>query len=122
MSELLEQRACIKFCLRNQISAAQTYKMLLKAFGEQTISKKNVYKWYKQFKEGRERIEDEERSGRPSTSTDDAHVQKIKELVQENRQITIRELADIVGISKGSVNTILKNVLRLKPVTSRKLE
>ena len=32
------------------------------------------------FKEGRERVDDEPRPGRPSTSTDDQHVDKIQEL------------------------------------------
>ena len=48
--------------------------MLQKAFGDLTMSHKNVYKWYKDFKEGRERVDDLERPGRPSTSTDKQHV------------------------------------------------
>ena len=62
--------------------------MLQKAFGDLTKSQKNVYKWYKDFKEGRERIDDLERPGRPSTSTDEQHVNQIKELVQKNRRLT----------------------------------
>lgn len=68
MSETTQQRSCIKFCVRNEISAAETLKMLQKAFGEQALSKTRVYEWYKMFKEGREIIEDEVRPGRPSTS------------------------------------------------------
>ena len=67
MSDLIEQRSAIKFCLRNEISAAETLSMFRKAFGNSTMSQKNVYKWYKDFKEGRERVDDLERSRRPST-------------------------------------------------------
>ena len=88
--------------------------MLQKAFGDLTMSQKNVYKWYKDFKEGRERIDDLERPGRPSTSTDEQHVNQIKELVHKNRQLTVIYLTDIVGISEGSVKTILKDHLGLK--------
>ncbi|CAK9826080.1 Protein GVQW3 [Anthophora retusa] len=79
--------------------------MLRKAFGDQAMSKKNVYKWYKEFQDGRESIEDKEHQGRPSTSTDESHVEEIKKLVLQNRRLTIKDLSDTVGISNGSVNT-----------------
>lgn len=91
MSDLIEQRSAIKFCLRNEFSAAETLRMLQKAFGDSTMSQKNVYKWYKDFKEGRKRVDDLERSGRPSTSTDEQHVNEIKELVLKNRQTVNKE-------------------------------
>ena len=63
MSEFVEQRSAIKFCLRNEMSVAETFRMLQKAFGDLSISQKNVYKSYKDFKEGRERVDDLERPG-----------------------------------------------------------
>ena len=48
--------------------------MLQKASGDLTMSQKNVYMWYKDFKKGRERVDDLERPGRPSTSTDEQYV------------------------------------------------
>jgi len=46
-----EQSSAIKCCLRNEISAVKTLRMLRKAFGDSTKSQKNVYKWYKDFKQ-----------------------------------------------------------------------
>ena len=90
--------------------------MLQKAFGDLSMSQKNVYKWYKDFKEGRERVDDLERLGRPSRSTDEQHVNQIKELVHKNRRLTIRDLADTIGISRGSLNTVSKDILDRKLV------
>ena len=112
MSEFVEQRSDIKFCLRNEILVAETVRMLQKACSDLTMSQKNVYKWwYKDFKGGRERVDDLERPGRPSTSTDEQHVNQIKKWVHKNRRLTIRDLADTIGILKGSLNTVSKDIL-----------
>ena len=78
MSGFVEQKSAIKFCLRNESSVAETFRMLQKAFSDLTISQKNVYKRYKDFKEGRERVHDLERPGLPSISADEQHVNQIK--------------------------------------------
>ena len=55
--------------------------------GDLSMSQINVYKWYKDFKEGRERVDNLERPGRPSTSTAKQQVNQIKELVHKNRRL-----------------------------------
>jgi transposase len=76
--------------------------MLQKAYGESAMIKTSVYEWYKRFHDGREDVEDDERSGRPSTSIIHENVKKVKKMVINDRRITIRELADEVDISIGS--------------------
>ena len=88
MSEFVQQRSAIKLCLRHVISVADTFRMLQKAFGDLIMWQKNAYKWYKDFKKGRERVDDLERPGPPSTSTDEQHVNQIKELAHKNRRLT----------------------------------
>ena len=64
-------------------------------------------------------MEDDERSGRPSTSTDDDHVDKINRLVRENRRLTVRELAEEGNISVGSCYEILTEKLRMHRVAAK---
>ena len=91
MSEIIQQRSAIQFCLLNGINATE---MLKKAYGDRALPKSTTYYWYKIFKDGRERVEDKERLGRPSTLTDDDHIQKVKDLVLVSRRLTIRDIAD----------------------------
>ena len=93
--------------------------MLTKAYGESAMSKTRVYEWYKRFQDGREDVEDDERSGRPSTSTTDENVEKVKEMVMNDRRITIREVDDDVGISIGSCHEIFPNVLGMRHVAAK---
>ena len=43
--------------------------MLKEAFGDNALEQTQNYEWFKGFKNGRISVDDEERSGRPSTGT-----------------------------------------------------
>ncbi|UYV76531.1 hypothetical protein LAZ67_14001018 [Cordylochernes scorpioides] len=67
-----------------------------------TLDRSNVYQWYKMFSEGREDVNDEERAGRPSTSTTDEKINEVEKMIFANRRITVREVAEDLNISIGS--------------------
>jgi len=46
------------------------------------------------------------RPGRPSTSTNEGHVERFRSSIRGNRRLTVREVADEVGISIGSCHQI----------------
>ncbi|EGI63873.1 FLJ37770-like protein [Acromyrmex echinatior] len=54
MNEKIEQRICLKFCIANGISYAESLKMLQKAYGESILSKTRAYEWYSALKSGRD--------------------------------------------------------------------
>jgi hypothetical protein len=54
--------------------------MLCEAFGEHSLSQTAVFEWHSRFKVGRVSVEDDEHSGRPSTSKTAENVKKIREL------------------------------------------
>ena len=59
--------------------------MLKVAYGECTVSKKSVFKWYKLFTEDREDVNDDARPGWPSTSTANENTGAVQKIVMENR-------------------------------------
>ena len=65
MQENIEQRYAIKFCVKLNKSATGTVASLTKAYENATLSRTMVFKWHKAFKEDRENVEDDSRSGRP---------------------------------------------------------
>ena len=84
----------------------RTFEMLTVAFGESTMNRTQVQLWYNRFKKGREDVNDDAPPNRPSTSTTDENIKAVKKIIFDNHRITIREVADNVGISFGSCQVI----------------
>jgi histone-lysine N-methyltransferase SETMAR len=84
-----EQSANIKFCFKLRKTAAETLEYLKTVYGDEALKKTAVYDWFKRFKNGQESLEDEERSGQPSTSKNDETIEKVKNLVQSDRRLRI---------------------------------
>ena len=74
---------------------------MIVAFGAPTMSRTQVRLWHNWFTEGGEDVNDDIRPGRPSTSTTDENIEAVKKIILDNRRITIREVADDVGILFG---------------------
>jgi hypothetical protein len=64
----IEQRLCIKFYVKLGKFVTEILEILREAFGEHYLSRKAVFEWNSLFKAGSVSAEDDERSGRPSTS------------------------------------------------------
>jgi hypothetical protein len=68
MDGKIEQCVCIKFCEKLGESATETLEMLCEASGEHYLSQIAVFECHSCFKAGQASDEDDECSGRPSTS------------------------------------------------------
>lgn len=80
------------------------------------MSNLRTYKWVKRFLDCCENIEDDKCPARLSTSTVDDYVEKVKNMIMDNRRITIREILDDVGILIGLCHAICTDVLSIKRV------
>jgi len=105
----LQQRVCIKFCVKNGYNGVKILEMLGNCFGSDTLKKTAVYEWHEHFKSDHESIGDDECSGRPSTSKTDENINKVREMLINNHKLTIRELAEDLNIAYGSIQDIVVN-------------
>ena len=76
MADLKEQRFCIKFFFLLGKTAAENVTMLREAFKEETLSQASVYERFSRFKRGDMSLEDQPRSGCPSTCRTDENIKK----------------------------------------------
>ena len=78
-----------------------------------------ICRWIKKFKDGESVIKDGHRSGRPTTSVTKSHVAAVKELIEKDGRYAVQDIAGQLGISQGSVHTILTKKLRLRKICAR---
>ncbi|KAG8233976.1 hypothetical protein J437_LFUL014495 [Ladona fulva] len=114
---MTEQRANIKFCVKLGKTDDETCQLIQRVYGTEALSKKQIKKWFNRFRDGRESIEDDSRSGPPSNNSE--NVRKVTEFLRTDCRVTIRLIEQFTGISKSTVNRILNNELCMKSVSNR---
>ena len=111
-----EIRIYIKCRIRLNIDSKQIFNELCGIYGPQTISMRTVFRWVKAFKAGKFSVEDDTRPGRPKTSVTKANIAAVKIVVEQDAQLSVKDVASCTGISEGSVQTILKKRSDLRKV------
>jgi hypothetical protein len=81
MDGKIEHHVCIKFCVKLNKSSMETTEMPREAF----FKPDSVLEWHSCFKADQVSVEDDKRSGRPSTSKTTEDVEKIRELIHKDR-------------------------------------
>lgn len=88
-----EVRGVIRFLLAKNYRPIDIYRQICDVYGNGIMSESRVRQWCIDFKNGRTKVHDEDRSGRPSLVTDELVV-KINEKIRVNRRFTITELSE----------------------------
>lgn len=115
-----DQRVCIKFCVKNEKSEAEIYEMLQKAYGKASLSRYIVCEWVRCFKKDRDLgQEDAQWSGKHSAACNDANVEKLRQKIDEDRRLTVKEIADDLAISQEAVQSILTVNLGMKRIAAK---
>jgi len=99
----LEQRYAIKFCLKLGKSGSETLQLLRTAYGDAVLPSAQVLRWHKTFIDGRKSVEDERRAGPPTSRTENS-VARVKAVLDRDRRLSVRLVAEEVGLPKTDVH------------------
>ena len=64
-------------------------------------------------------VGEDPKPGRPSTSTNEDHVDRVRAVIRGNRRLTVREVAEEVGISIRSCHQIFTQKLKIRRVSAK---
>ena len=115
----LDQRINLKFFVKLKKMPTESLKMLQEAYRDQAMSRARVFEWHRRFREGEEDVEDKPRSGRPSSSKTDENVEAVRQAVRGDRRLTVRMIAEQVGIDRQTVWQIITEELRMRKICAK---
>ena len=96
-----KQRVAIKFCFKAGLSVTETLILVQKACGNEPLNRSRLFRWYSQFRDGRELVVDE-RGGHPKLTPTEVNIAAIADFVKNYSQITSRMIADSLNIPSSS--------------------
>lgn len=117
--EKLEKRAVIKYFYLKGFTPKEIKEEMDSTLGDSSPSYSMVKQWVAELKMGRTSTSDERRSGRPVEVTTPEMIEKIHQIVLEDRRLKVHEIAEICGISTERVRNILHNHLDMNKLCAR---
>lgn len=97
-----EIRAVIRYLVVKGKAPVEIFNEVKTVYGAKIMNRTSVYKWCREFKNGRTSVHDDQRSGRPPIVTDE-RVKKIDNVVRDDRRLTLDELSAMFPEISGSL-------------------
>ncbi|XP_065662665.1 histone-lysine N-methyltransferase SETMAR-like [Hydra vulgaris] len=117
--EKFEYRAYIKTRALLGVSAQAISDELVLVHGNQAPKYSIVAKWATLFKDGRESLEDDPRSGHPRTTYTAKNIERVRAMIEENPHATHDIIEALTSINRFTINEIIHNSLKKRKLTSR---
>ncbi|KAG5315365.1 SETMR methyltransferase, partial [Pseudoatta argentina] len=104
-SRQCEIRSVIRYLVWKGKTPVEVYNEVKTAYGDKGMNRTSVFKWCREFKNGRTSVHDDQRSGRPSILTDD-----IVEKIENASGVPLSELGKILQVDESTVSKRLKGL------------
>jgi len=114
-----DQRPYIKIETLRGKTPTEIHSSQMEVCGVETVDRSTISRWAQSFREGRLSIENDPKSGRPRTSTDDQSVERVLQILEGDRRMTCEEIAHCAGISRASAYRILTERLHKRRTAAR---
>jgi hypothetical protein len=83
------------------------------------MGRSQTFQWFSRFKTGRTSTDVDEHSGRPVSNSMPEMIERMCQIICEDRRRTIDEVNMLVGISNGPCRKILTEDLKMRRVASK---
>ena len=70
------------------------------------MSRMQIFERHKHFQKGCEEVEDDPKTGQPSTMRTDENITRVKQLVQSDHRLTVEMISDELSLNRESVQMI----------------
>lgn len=102
-----------------EVNPTDIHGELVRAHGSDVLSYSMVQQWSKKTNDGIMEIEDKPRSGRPVTALTEENIEEVSRVIEEDPHATYDDIQEETGLSRGTIQTIIHDHLKLRKVTSR---
>ena len=109
----IQARSKLSFSLKQLMTEIST------AYRPSCVSYDTVQGWKKKFEFGAESIKNAPKSGWPKSASRKEIISKIKEIIEGDARLTVRDIARKVGISLLTGHLILKKHLKVRKISAR---
>ncbi|CAF1063163.1 unnamed protein product [Rotaria sordida] len=112
-------RYCIKIRTILGINPKTIHEELATALRLKVPSYPTVAEWAKCFREGREDVNDDPRSGRPVSELTDENIELVQEVINNDSHSTYDDIIAETSLSHGTIARIIHDCFKMKKITSR---
>ncbi|PNF19097.1 hypothetical protein B7P43_G10549 [Cryptotermes secundus] len=96
-------------CRGLQITA-EIHQRLQRAYGSVCMGASSVRRWAKHFKDGNTSIEDEPWNGHPQTASTECNKERVDEIIQDDRRVTVDTIARKLGIGHSAIQEMIESL------------
>jgi hypothetical protein len=98
---------------------SETLATLAVAYGEYTTKKSSVFEWHRRFKERRENVQGDPRNGQSKSQRRDANVDRVRNLVNSDRRVGVRVIAEKLNMNRETVKQIVKEDMGMREISAK---